>query len=162
MKETNSLHEGDVYRWYYKDHDTYVKNNTSTAYWCMDNKCVVKNGELLDTYWDGPCSLMQTSSNSKILDPDRVDLEFICNLDEIEFIKDYQVEDYDNVYNLSYQKGCYKMFAIDKGAQVSNKALRAKYSRQLEEAESNKRYAEYDIQRYTKLIDELDNSQECL
>lgn len=156
MKEFN-LREGDIFKWYYKDDSEYRRNNQSTAYWCMDNQCVVKNGELIDTYWDGVNSLLTTSTHAVRLDIDKIDLEFICNLDEIEFIKEYQVEDYDRVYNLSYQKSCYKVFAIDKGAQVSKKALRAKYLRKLEEAEYRKRSAEWDIQSYTKSIEEIDN-----
>lgn len=151
------LKEGDVYKWYYKNDAEYRRNNSSTAYWCMDNRCVVKNGELVDTYWEGVNSLLRTSSNSTILDPEKVDLEFICNLNDIEFIKEYQIEDYDKIYNLSHQKGCYKVFAIDKDAEVSNKALRTKYSKLLEQAEYQKRSAEYDIERYKNLILELDN-----
>ena len=150
------LREGDIFKWYYKNDSEYRRNNQSTAYWCMDNQCVVRSGELVDTYWDG-VDLSRLSSNSNFLDIDKIDLEFICNLDDIEFIREYQVEDYDKVYNLSYQKSCYKVFAIDKGAQVSKKALRAKYVRKLEEAEYRKRSAEWDIQSYTKSIEELDN-----
>lgn len=154
----SELKDGDVYKWYYKDDLEYRRKcSGGTAYWCMDNRCVVINGDLVDTYWDGVYNPLRTSSNSTILDPKKVDLEFICNLNDIEFIKEYQIEDYDKVYNLSHQKGCYKVFAIDKGAQVSNKALRTKYSKLLEQAEYQKRSAEYDIERYKNLILELDN-----
>lgn len=158
MKEGFSLREGDIYKWYFKNDAEYrAKCGGGTAYWCMDNQCVVKNGELVDTYWDGVNSLLRTSSNSTTLDSDKVDLEFICNLNDIEFIEKYQIEDYDKVYNLSHQKGCYKVFAIDKGAQVSKKALRDKYHKLLGEAEYQKRSAEWDIERYKNLILELDN-----
>ena len=156
-QECVSLREGDVYKWYYKNDAEYrAKCVGGTAYWCMDNLCVVKDGKLVDTYWDG-VHLNKFSSGSAILDPEKVDLEFVCNLNDVEFIKEYQIEDYDKVYNLSYQKGCYKVFAIDKGSQVSNKALRVKYSKLLEQAEYQKRSAEWDIERYKILIFELDN-----
>ena len=148
------MKEGDVYKWYYKNDAEYRRNNPSTAYWCMDNRCIVRNGELVDTYWDG-VDLNRLSSNSSYLNPDIVELEFICNLNDVEFIKGYQIEDYDKVYNLSHQKGCYKVFAIDKGAQISNKALRIKYQKLLEHAEYQKRSAEWDIERYAKLLEEL-------
>lgn len=150
------MREGNIYKWYFKNDTEYrAKCGGGTAYWCMDNRCVVKNGELVDTYWDGVNSLLRTSSNSNILNPEKVDLEFICNLDDIEFIKEDQIEDYDRVYNLSHQKGCYRVFAIDKGSQVSKGALRAKYQRLVEKAESIKRCAEWDIEYYSKLIEEL-------
>lgn len=152
------LREGDIYKWYFKNDAEYRRNNPSTAYWCMDNQAVVHNGKLIDTYWIyADKGRFVVNSDCNYLDVDKVDLKFICNLNEIEFIKAYQVEDYDKVYDLSYQKGCYKLFAIDKGAQVSKKALRAKYLRELAEAEQRKRSAEWDIERYTKAIEELDN-----
>ncbi len=150
------LKEGDVYKWYYKNDAEYRRNNSSTAYWCMDNKCIVRSGELVDTYWDG-VDLTRLSSNSNFLDTDKVDLEFICNVNDVEFIQKWQIEDYDVVYNLSHQKGCYPCYAIDKGAQISKKALRTKYSKLLEQAEYQKRSAEWDIERYKNLILELDN-----
>lgn len=141
LKEGISLREGDVYKWYYKNDAEYRRNNTSTAYWCMDNSCIVRNGELVDTYWDG-VDLSRLSSNSSYLNPDKVDLEFICNVNDVEFIKKYEIEDYDRVYNLSYQKGCYPCYAIDKGAQVSNEALKKKYINEYSKVLSEKEYAE--------------------
>lgn len=136
----SELKEGDVYKWYYKDDLEYRRKcSGGTAYWCMDNRCIVRNGELVDTYWDG-VDLNRLSSNSSYLNPDKVDLEFICNVNDVEFIKKYEIEDYDKVYNLSYQKGCY---AIDKGAQVSNEALKKKYINEYSKVLSEKEYAEH-------------------
>ena len=50
---------------------------------------------------------------------------------------------------------CYEVYAVDKDAEVSNTALRKKYNSLLEKAYSDKRSAEYDIEYYSKLIDEL-------
>ncbi|WP_373034095.1 hypothetical protein [Sulfurovum sp.] len=157
MKEGISIREGDVYRWYYKNDTEYRAScGGGTAYWCMDNQCYAteRSGEiyLLDTYW---IDYGQEYIGNEVtyVNPEKVDLEFVCNLHDVEFIK-YGMEDYDKVYNISRQKGCYKAFAVDKGATVSNKALRAKYQRELEKAESDKRCAEWDIERYTKLLSE--------
>ena len=136
------LKEGDVYKWYYKDDLEYRRKcSGGTAYWCMDNKCIVRSGELVDTYWDG-VDLSRLSSNSKFLNPDKVDLEFICNVNEVDFIQKWELEDYDRVYNLSHQKGCYPCYAIDKGAQVSNEALKKKYINEYSKVLSEKEYAE--------------------
>ena len=135
------MREGDVYKWYYKNDAEYRRNNSSTAYWCMDNRCIVRNGELVDTYWDG-VDLIRLSSNSSYLNPDKVDLEFICNVNDVEFIKKYEIEDYDRVYNLSYQKGCYPCYAVDKGAEVSSEALKKKYINEYSKVLSEKEYAE--------------------
>ena len=151
------MKEGDVYKWYYKNDAEYRRNNSSTAYWCMDNKAVVHNGNLIDTYWlYMDKERIVESSTCRHVNVDDVDLEFVCNLNDVEFIDKWQTEDYDKVYNLSRQKNCYPLYAIDKGAQVSNKALRTKYQGLLDKAHSDKRSAEYHIEYYSKLIEELE------
>ena len=147
------IKEGDVFRWYYKNDEEYRAScGGGTAYWCMDNKCVFKDGKLCDTYWGGPYG-----NNTRILDPLKVDLEFICNLKSVKTINIYEVEDYDVVYNLSYQKGCYPLYVTDVNANKSNKALLTKYNRKIEEAQSTKRGAELDIEYYGRLIQELND-----
>ena len=155
MKEGISIREGDVFRWYYKNDTEYRAScGGGTAYWCMDNQAIVRNGELVDTYWDG-IQMVRLPSNSIYLKLGKVDLEFVCNVNDVKFIEKWQTEDYDTVYNLSHQKGSYVCYAVDKNANVSTKALRIKYQLKLEEAESDKRCAEWDIERYTKLLSEL-------
>lgn len=50
------IKSGNVFRWKYKDEDTYLAQHrgSGTAYWCMDRQCFAleKNGKLLliDTY----------------------------------------------------------------------------------------------------------------
>lgn len=150
------LKEGDVYCWYFKNDLEYRQKSPSTAYWCMDNLAVVHNGNLIDTYWlYMDKERIVESSSCHHLDIDKIDIEFVCNLNNVEFIDKWQIEDYDKVYNLSRQKGCYTLYAVDKGAQVSNKALRTKYQGLLDKAHSDKRGAEYDIEYYSKLIEEL-------
>lgn len=152
------LKEGDVYKWYYKNDAEYRRNNSSTAYWCMDNQCIVRNGSLIDTYWlyMDKERIVESSSCYRV-DVDKVDISFVCNLKDVRFIDKWQIDDYDKIYDLSRQKRCYPLYAVDKGAQVSNEALRTKYSKLLEQAEYQKRSAEYDIERYKNLILELDN-----
>lgn len=150
------MREGDVYRWYYKNDTLYRQKSPSTAYWCMDNQAVVHNGNLIDTYWLYMDKEQIVESSSCLhLDINKVDLEFVCNLNDVRFIDKWQTEDYDKVYDLSYQKRCYPCYAIDKGAQISSKALRVKYSKLLEQAEYQKRSAEHDIEHYSKLLEDL-------
>ena len=153
---TKVMNECDVYHWHYKDHEEYCKRNQSTAYWCLDRKAVVHNGELVDTYWvyldkEG----IRISGNSNRVNPENVELKFICNLNDVKIINKWEKDDYDKVYDLSYHKGCCEVYAIDKDAEVSNTALCKKYNSLLEKAYSDKRSAEYDIDYYSKLIKEL-------
>ena len=77
------MKQGDVYHWYFKNDNEYRAKNQSTAYWCMDNKCfVTEDGELVDTYWTG-VDATHISSSSSYLNSNRVELEFICNLNDV-------------------------------------------------------------------------------
>lgn len=159
------IRDGDVFRWYFKNDGEYRKKlqGSGTAYWCMDNQCYAteRSGEvyLLDTYW---IDYGQEYIGNEVtyVDPEKVDLEFVCNLHDVEFIK-YGMEDYDKVYNLSRQKGCYKAFAIDKGAEPSNTAILKKFEKQLEEAVYNKTYLEISIERLQKEINALKGEMGC-
>ena len=96
-----------------------------------------------------------STSYLRNVDPDKVDLEFICNTNEIKYIDKWKLEDYDKVYNLIYQNGYRPIYAVDKGAEVSKKALKNKYQRLLEEAYQKQRSAEFDIERYSDEIEKL-------
>lgn len=159
------IRDGDYFYYSWKE----GFGTSSDPYWCRDRKCVARTNpegeiELVDTYnywkYNDPEGTLFSYDGlvreySRFVTEEKFDLEFICNVDDVEIIEAWEKEDYDNVYNLSYQVGYNKLFAIDKGAIVSNKALRAKYQRELEKAESDKRCAEWDIERYTKLLSEL-------
>lgn len=152
------IKEGDVFRWYYKNDSEYRQKNPSTAYWCMDNQCFAKEVHgvlrLIDTYWsDYDFALF--GSHVSYIDPERVDLGFICNLNDTKEIKHYEQDDYDQVYNLSRQKNCYKHYRVDKDATTSKSAIRRKYENKIREAEEKKRSAEWDVEYYNRLIEEL-------
>lgn len=155
-----NIRNGDVFRWYYKDDKEYrSKCPNGTAYWCMDNQCYAteRSGTiyLVDTYWSDYGS-EYIGNEVKLVDVDKVDLEFVCNLYEIEFIADYYVQDYDKVYNLSRQKGCHKRYAKDTGAEFSNEALKKKYISEYNHLHSEKEYAERRMLWLSDKIDELE------
>ena len=154
------IKDGDVFRWYYKNDAEYRAKHygSGTAYWCMDNQCYATERSgviyLIDTYWHS-FNDEYLGSETHYVDVDKVDLEFVCNMKDVETIQKYEIEDYDKVYNLSRQKGCYPMYAIDKDAQPSKTAILKKLQRKLEKAESDKRSAEYSIEWIKKQIDEV-------
>lgn len=128
------MREGDVYRWYFKNDEEYrrQKQASGTAYWCMDNQAVVKDGVLNDTYWS--YNLERFPCNTRQLEESEVDLEFVCNLSDVRIIHKSDRNDYDIVYDLSYQQGCRTLLAVDKGSHKSDKALKVKYRREIEGA----------------------------
>lgn len=148
------MENGDVFRWYYKDDDDYrARSPNGTAYWCMDNQCVFKDGELYGTYWN--LWPERFSDSTRFVDTDKVDLEFVCNLFDVDYISKWQIEDYDTVYNLSSQRGCHPCYAIDKGVQTSKKALLVKLEKQLQRAHEDLRSAQWSIERISKEIGEM-------
>lgn len=137
------MRESDVYKWYFKNDLEYRQKSPSTAYWCLDNLAVVHNGNLIDTYW--LCmdkERISESSRCHRLDVDKVDIEFVCNLNDVRFIEKWQIDDYDKVYDLSHQKHCYSLYAVDKDAEVSNEALKKKYLNEYKELLSKKEFIE--------------------
>lgn len=156
------MQSGDVFRWYYKDDADYrAKCPNGTAYWCMDNQCVAINRDnciyLVDTYWCG-LEPRLIGQNDTVVDPEKVDLEFICNTNDVIGLNSWEVEDYDVVYNLSYQKGCHKQYATDAEAYKKGSSKRAvlkKLEAQLNRAHEDLRSAEWTITRINEQIEEL-------
>ena len=152
------MKEGDVYLWQFKNDLEYRKICVNgTAYWCMDQQAIVINGELIDTYWVlwDKYGVKCGSSNS-VVNPNVVDLQFVCNIKDIEYISKWQVEDYDKVYDLSYQRNCRHLYAIDKGAKPSKSALIKKNQKLLEEAKYRLKSAMWDIERYEQELKNLE------
>lgn len=151
------MKDGDVYRWYYKNDADYRKKHSlsGTAYWCMDNQCVYREGKgLVDTYWAG-LDGKHLSNYERYVVPEEVDLEFVCNLNEVEFIWKDEKDEYDKVYNLSHHKGIREVYAVDRGAGKSKKALLAKKERELANVESEIEYLQRKIVSLTEEIKEL-------
>jgi hypothetical protein len=143
------LKEGDVYRWRYTDEIIARRRGhvtSGTIYWCEDQQAIVRNGTLYDTYWAGhrlsPCGDQHAKNLAD------VELEFVCNWNDIEYIEPHAVKNYDaaDVFDLSYQHGCYKYFAIKKGAKPSTAAklewLYKKRAEIMREIESHIRHLE--------------------
>jgi hypothetical protein len=162
----SEIKEGDVFRWFYKNDEEYraKHSGSGTAYWCMDNQAVAFNHSgnlvLVDTYWDGPdYNLIRVSDNTKFLDIDKVDLEFVCNINDLQGLHSWEIEDYDKVYNLSYQKGSYKVFATDLQAYQkgpSKEAVLKKLQTQLQRAREDLRSAQWSITQIEKEIEDLE------
>lgn len=139
-------------------------------YWCRDARCVARADStgkiwLIDTYnyWPFKNSEYETEifsyhgldrEYSKYIDINRFDLEFICNLNDYEFIHEYEKDDYEGVVFVGYQ--CTKKWAKIKGSEVSNKALLKKYVKEYNDLLSQKEYIESRLLSLSDKIDELE------
>lgn len=163
------IKDGDYFSYWWKE----GRGPSTDPYWCRDRRCVARTNsegvvELIDTYnyweYDNPEEILfhrkgLVREYSRYVDEDKFDIEFICNLNDVKLIKEWEKEDYDKIYNLSYQVGYKKLFAIDKDAKPSKAAILKKLKRKLEEAEYKVNSGNWDISSITKEIEELGNER---
>jgi hypothetical protein len=132
------IKEGDVYKFRYNEE--YLKNRISQysdPYHCFDGKLVVKKANagnlyLEDTYWN-------TDNKKFTLDEalEQGSLKFIVNLEDVEPIQEYneQYYSYDDLFDLSYQKGCYRKIMKRKGAEKCPQRIKEVLEEKLRSAE---------------------------
>lgn len=164
-----SIKDGDYFNYSWK----IGRGPSSDSYWCRDRRCVARddgNGGILiiDTYNYWPFKDGQLNEDiftlegldreySKYIDTEAFDLEFICNLNDYMFIAEYDKEDYDEVVFVGYQ--CTKKWAVLKGANKSKTAMIRKFEYKLEQAECDKRSAEWEIEYCKKKIAEIGENE---
>lgn len=144
---------------------------SSDPYWCRDRRAVArtdKHGDivLIDTYNYWPYKDGKEDTDiftyeglsreySKYINTEPVDLEFICNLNDYEFVHEYAKDDYEGVVFVGYQ--CTKKWAKPKGSEVSKTAVLKKLEAQLQRAHEDLRSAEWIITRINEQIEEMNN-----
>ena len=136
-------------------------------YHCFDGQFIVKqreNGELylMDTYWASKYDGFRHRSDCKwktIEDAQKQgELTFRCNLDEVEEIREHELQYYDDedLFNLSYQHDCYEFYVKRKGAERSIDKMLQSIKHKIEDAEYRKKSAEWDIERYTETLAKIE------
>jgi hypothetical protein len=109
-----ALQEGNVYRFSYSEQAR--ERWRTDPYWCFDGQLVVRNGKLCDTYWSfGACG------ESRIVEPSEGTLTFVCNLNDVREIQEYEKRHYmeADVFDLTHHHGHRKRFVVRKGAEPS-------------------------------------------
>lgn len=165
-----NIKDGDFFNYSWKS----GLGPSSDPYWCRDRKCVARTDStgdivLIDTYNYWPFNVGGSLATdiftyeglaqdySKYIDVERFDLEFICNLNDYEFVHDYAKDDYEGVVFVGYQ--CTKKWAVPKGSEVSNKALLVKYVKEYNDLLSQKEYIESRLLSLSDKIDELESEE---
>ena len=154
----------DVFSFSYNEEET---RKRFEPYHCFDGQFIVKqreNGELylMDTYWASKYDGFKHWSDYKcktIGDAQKQgELTFRCNLDEVEEIRERDLQYYDDedLFNLSYQHGCYEYYVKRKGAELSIDKMLQSIKHKIEDAEYRKKSAEWDIERYTETLSKIE------
>jgi len=143
----------DVFTFRYKNQSEMFEPNH-----CFDGQLVIKkyDGELIleDTYW---------SSNGrrfKIQEAiDKGEMKFVCNLNEVSLIKESETVYYDDshIFNLSYQHGCYRKFAIKKGAKRSAKKMIKIIEHKISDEKYNIKYSNRNIELLEEKLKKVKN-----
>lgn len=132
------LNEGDVFTFSYSqaERDKAAQGWAGSLHHCFDGQLVVRNGKLCDTFWGFE------ASEPRIVRPDQGELTFVCNLNDVREIREYETRQYDaaDVFNLTHHHGHHKRFAVRKNATTSG-------TRMLEEIRMKRSVTEDEMKR---------------
>lgn len=166
----NQIKDGDYFSYSWKS----GLGPSTDPYWYRDRKCVARTDNtgdivLIDTYNYWPFNDKGKEDTniftheglareySKYIDVNRFDLEFICNLNDYEFIHEYAKDDYEGVVFVGYQ--CTKKWAVPKGSEASRAAVLKKYVEEYNELLSQKKYIESRLLSLSDKIEELEDGE---
>lgn len=155
----------DVYTWEYKNEAEYLDKHkySGTAYWCLDRQLVIdENGDFRDTYkasisdWEIREDCFQSCT---LLNKDDIEIvDYVCNLNDVEFVDKWYKDQYDVVYDLSHHHYYKKLYAINKGAKVSNKKMLENKKKELEDKLSKVKHLMHTIEVLMENIEELEQT----
>lgn len=160
------IKDGDYFQYSWKS----GLGPSTDPYWCRDRRCVARTDNhgdivLIDTYNYWPFNDKGKEDTdifthdglareySKYIDVERFDLEFICNLNDYEFVHEYAKDDYEGVVFVGYQ--CTKKWAKIKGSEVSQTAILRKLIKERDELTSDLEYKNWRITELNKQIGEM-------
>lgn len=150
--------EGAIYHWYWNDVEYSKKTlerQAGTLYWCCNNIGIVNpQGVLVDTYWN------TDSNNKRFTQKDcemRLDLEYVCNMDELEPAKEYMRVYYldEDCVDLNHPISTRRKFYIKKGAKKNLDKMRKIIERNIKTIESEISSQLRDIERNKNLLENL-------
>lgn len=156
--------DGDVFSFAY--HQAEYDKARGDLHWCFDGQLVWRDGQFVDSYWglarrgvDGRTFSLADALMKGVLC-------FVCNLNDVEKIQDYEFELYaeDDAFNLSHQHGCYKHYVKRKGARKSADLMREALNRKVTQARDDIdraiRNLEYAVLRREQLLPRIDAGEE--
>lgn len=129
---------------------------------CFDGMLVARRSDdggymLIDTFWGIGASSGRSFTISEARK--KGTLKFICNLDEVEYIKDYELRYYDekDIIRLPIHHGYRTEYAIRKGAIRSSRAMLEFIKRKIAGAESKIASEKRDLDYYNKTLVDIKN-----
>lgn len=135
-KRNRSIKEGDIYKFRYNEQ--FMKGNFE-PYHCFDGILTVKPSYekgliLVDGYW---------SSDNRWFTLDKAlsegELTFICNVNEVEVIKEYESMYYNekDIFRLPFHSGYHTVYYKRKGAEKCKETILNQLTVKVQQAESS-------------------------
>lgn len=150
-----SLKEGDVYRWSYRDPKT--DGRAYGSYHCCSRIAIVHRGTLKDTFWQIGQSFSDGRSFS-LEDLPKLELKFLGNLSDMASAKEYEADYYDDadIVDLNHSNSTRGNFYLRKGAKRSQDKMLAVANQRFAEAEADFHTARRRMDEIGKIIDQLE------
>ncbi len=147
----------DVYSFRYKDtKDMFMPHH------CFDGQLLVRqkdDGELFlqDTYWGWKDNENKRFTLERALECGI--LRYVCNLDDIEICTSYDLNYYndEDLFNLSYQHGCYKRYCKKLGAKKSANKIEKVLKEKISSAENNIEFHKRELKFLNEKLEKLKN-----
>ena len=127
--------------------------------WCFDGQLIVRENEnglyLRDTYWgsgEGKTFTLEEALDKGVL-------TFVCNLDDVEEIKEYNTQYYadEDIFDLSSQHLCYRKYCIKKGTKRSAEKMKAVLNEKIAKSKHEIEWETFQIKRNEEKLQELKN-----
>lgn len=146
------LRQGDVFLFVYSQ-QTWDRARSGIGHgdlnWCFDGQLEVQaDGRLRDTYWSANDGRSFTHAEALA----QGTLTFVCNLNDVDLCPAGNLRHYapEDGFDISYQHGCYKRFAVRKGAVRNRDRMLSELDAQMravhEDAAMHQRQALRDIE----------------
>ena len=146
----HNFKEGGYFKWNFKEE--FTKGDLSLIYWCRSRIARYSQGTLKDTYWS------DYSSNNYELDMDKVEIQFLGNINDYFRISESDAKYYDkeNLLNLSHANN-----RLGDNLYVRVDAARSK-TKMVEEIESRIQSAKHDLQSAERQLSWLESQKIAL
>jgi hypothetical protein len=150
-----ALLEGDIFRWSYRDSGP--NDHGYGVYHCCSRIAVVTNGRLRDTFWS-------SGGDGRSFGPEQLahlNLERLGNFADLIKAPEWQADYYDDadIVNLNHSNSSRDNFYLRVGAVRSTKKMLEAAKHKLERLQSDKRMAEWGIERITKAIIQIETGE---
>ena len=165
-----ALKINDVYSFHFNEE--YRKKHQYTGH-CFDGQFIVKqreNGELyfMDTYWASKHDGFKHWSDNRSMSLEDAltngTLTFKCNLDDVDEIREHDLVYYsdDDLFDLSYQHGCYKFLVKKKGAVRDVVKMEKIILERISNCEYKINSLKRDIERHNETLQKLKNGDQSV